>query len=93
MHDPVVWLIIAAFYAPLHFLLPVLFIVITADSRHRQLLLRHAIIDSALSMLAVFVLAIWLIPEYLMSAMLVMAIGMATPFIRIMLQRFQHESN
>ena len=89
MNDPVVWLIIAAFYAPLHYLLPVLFIVITAGSEERTGLIKKAIIDCTISMVIIFTLVLWLIPERLMMAMLIMAVGIATPFLRIILFRLK----
>ncbi len=86
MDDPVAWIIIIAFYAPLHFLLPVLVLFITgneADGLRRELI-RHALIDASVSMAAAFVLVIYLAQQGdLSTAMSILLLSMAFPFIRI----------
>jgi hypothetical protein len=86
MDDFVVWLIIAAFYAPLHFLLPVLVLFITGNETDavRSRLIRRALLDSALSMAAAFVVVIALVRQGWMSvAMGVLLVSMTLPFLRI----------
>jgi hypothetical protein len=86
----VVWIIIIGFYAPLHFLLPVLVLFITGNESEqlRKRLIRQALIDSALSLLVAFVLAILLVNlELMLLAMLVLLVSMLVPFIRIFLHR------
>lgn len=86
MDDIVVWIIIAAFYAPLHFLLPALVLFITGRESEatRRRLIRNGLIDSALSMLVAFGLVIVLVGQGRLSlAMLVLLLSMAVPFIRI----------
>lgn len=86
MNDVIVWIIIAAFYAPLHFLLPVLFLFITGreDETTRKRLIRAALIDSALSMVIAFAAVILMIRTgYLFPAMVVLLLSMTLPFIRI----------
>ena len=63
MDDPVIWIIIIAFYAPLHFMLPVLFLFIVGGETEavRKQLIRRALIDAALSMVVAFLLAIMLV--------------------------------
>jgi len=86
VNDPIIWIIIFVFYAPLHFMLPVLFLFIVGDESEaeRRLLIRHALIDAALSMVVAFVLAIVLVNyEHIALAMVVLMLFMLTPFIRI----------
>lgn len=86
MQDAIVWLIIAAFYAPLHYLLPVLVLFITgnesADVRKR--LVRSALIDATLSMAVAFAVAIYLAGrQQISTAMLVLLLAMGFPFVRL----------
>ena len=90
--DLVAWLIIVAFYAPLHLLLPVLFLLITgSEPKHvRKGLIRRALIDSTLSMAGAFAIVISIAGEGLLSeAMLVLLVSIGFPFIRIW--RHRHE--
>lgn len=85
MDAAVVWLIIALFYAPLHYLLPMLVVVMTGseegEARKRRLV--ATAIDCTLSMLIAFVVVIWLAGDQLQIAMLVLLLSMATPYLRI----------
>jgi hypothetical protein len=86
MDNLVVWLIIIAFYAPLHYLLPVVFLFITGRESEalRQRLIRRALIDSTLSLVGAFVIVIYLAEERMMStAMLILLLSMPYPFIGI----------
>ena len=86
MDNLVVWLIIIAFYAPLHYLLPVVFLVITGRESEalRQRLIRRALIDSTLSLVGAFVIVIYLAEQRMMStAMLILLLSMPYPFIGI----------
>ena len=90
MEDPIIWIIIIAFYAPLHFMLPVLFLFIVGHESEaaRKQLFRHAMIDAALSMIVAFALAIVLvIYEQIALAMIILVLTMAVPFIRIIKNR------
>ncbi|MDH5712289.1 MAG: hypothetical protein OEZ15_11605 [Gammaproteobacteria bacterium] len=96
MIDPVVWIIIIVFYAPLHFMLPVLFLFIVGDETEavRKQLIRHALIDAALSMVVAFALAIVLVNyEQMALAMVVLILFMLVPFMRILKNRreMKHE--
>ena len=96
MDDVIVWIIIAAFYAPLHYLIPVLVLFITgteADQVRRHLI-RRALIDSSLSMLVAFALVIWLTGrQQLSAAMAVLFVSMLYPFARIWLHRREISSS
>lgn len=87
MDAAVVWLIIALFYAPLHYLLPMLVVVMTGseegEARKRRLV--ATAIDCTLSMLIAFVLVIWLAGDWLQIAMFVLLLSMAAPYVRIWL--------
>lgn len=90
LDDITAWIIIIGFYAPLHFMLPVLILFITGTESEalRRTLMRRALTDSAISMAAAFVIAILLAREGLMTwAMLVLLVSMPTPFIRIIQHR------
>ena len=90
MNDPVIWIIIIAFYAPLHFMLPVLFLFIVGHESEtmRQRLIRIALIDAALSMVVAFALAIVLVNyEQIAFAMVILVLFMVVPFIRIIRNR------
>jgi len=90
VEDPVIWIIIAAFYAPLHFMLPVLFLFIVGDETEavRMQLIRRALIDAALSMVVAFAIAIMLVNySQIALAMVVLVLFMFVPFIRILRNR------
>jgi hypothetical protein len=87
MDATVVWMIVALFYAPLHYLLPMLVVVMTGseegEARKRRLV--ATAIDCTLSMLIAFVVVIWLAGDRLQIAMFVLLLSMATPYLRIWL--------
>jgi len=88
--DTIIWIIIIAFYAPLHFMLPVLFLFIVGDETEavRKQLIRRALIDAALSMVVAFALAILLVNNSQIGlAMVVLILFMLAPFIRILRNR------
>ena len=87
MDATIVWLIIALFYAPLHYLLPMLVVVMTGSEEgeaRRQRLVATAI-DCTLSMVLAFAVVIWLAAERLQVAMFVLLLSMAMPYLRIWL--------
>lgn len=87
MDATVVWLIVALFYAPLHYLLPVLVVLMTGseegEARRRRLI--ATAIDCTASMLLAFAVVIWLAGDRLQVAMLVLLLSMAAPYLRIWL--------
>lgn len=88
MNDLVVWVIIAGFYAPLHFLLPILIVFLNAENpRQRQSGIRRAVISAGLSMLAAFVIVIWLVRDDKISlAMGVLFISLLIPITQAIFQ-------
>ncbi len=90
MNEWIVWIIIAAFYAPLHFMLPVLFLFVTGEeaAAARRALVRQAVHDAALSMGAAIALAAWLTrQERIVPAMVILMLSMAFPFVGILRRR------
>lgn len=86
MNDLVIWIIVVAFYAPLHFMLPVLFLFITGTESEalRWELIRRVLRDALLSMFLAIGLAVLLVKlGWIMPAMLVLMLSMALPFVRI----------
>lgn len=86
MDSLIVWLIIIAFYAPLHYLLPVMFLFITGRESEavRRRLIRRALIDSTLSLVGAFVIVIYFAEQRMMStAMLILLLSMPYPFVGI----------
>jgi hypothetical protein len=87
MNDVTVWIIVIAFYAPLHYLLPVLFLFITGQEAEvvRRRLIKGALLDATLSMVGAFVVAIVLVElGWIGPAMLVLLASMTLPFLRIL---------
>lgn len=90
MDDTIIWIIIIAFYAPLHFMLPVLFLFIVGDETEavRKQLIQRALIDAAMSMVVAFALAILLVNNSQIGlAMVLLILFMLAPFIRILRNR------
>ena len=90
MDDPVIWIIIIAFYAPLHFMLPVLFLFIVGHESEgdRKQMIRRALIDAAISMVVAFALAIILVNNDRVGlAMVTLILFMTVPFMRIIRNR------
>ena len=86
MHDIVVWIIVAAFYAPLHYLLPVMVLFITGEEPEpvRRRLIRGALIDCTVSMLVAFAIVILLVGlGWMLPAMLILLLSIGWPFVRI----------
>jgi fatty acid desaturase len=89
MNDFIIWIIIIAFYAPLHYSLPVIILFITGNESEqvRSRLIRRALLDSTLSMILAFVCAVILVQmDQMIWAMLALLVSMPLPFVRI----FQH---
>jgi hypothetical protein len=87
MDATVVWLIIGLFYAPLHYLLPMLVVLMTGteEGEARKHRLIATAIDCTLSMAIAFAVVIWLAADRLQVAMFVLLSSMAAPYLRIWL--------
>lgn len=85
MDDIVIWIIIALFYAPLHYLVPALVVIMRSDDHERRSRLRRALLDCTVSMLASFAVVIWLVlQERITAAMVVLLVSLALPYVRIL---------
>jgi hypothetical protein len=89
MDTAVFWVIIALFYAPLHYLIPMVIVffqnVDNPAARKKQMI--ATAIDCSISMTLAFALVIWLSGERLQMAMFVLMISMSLPYFRIWLHR------
>lgn len=93
MSDPIVWIIMLGFYAPMHFMLPMLILFVTGNETpdQRKQLIRQAAIDAGLSMAVAFVLAATLVYlDQFMIAMAVLFVAMFVPLLRIFIHRKSH---
>jgi len=88
MSDAVVWLIIAAFYAPFHFMGPLGVVILTTPGDQiRRRLFRYVLVECALSMLVAFILVIWLAVDNLKLAMLILFLSMLLPYLLFIMHR------
>ena len=90
MDEVIVWLIIIGFYAPLHYLVPVLVLFITGQESEqtRRRLIRNSLIDSTASMIVAFAVVITLAYRgQMLRAMTILLLSMGFPFVRIWLHR------
>lgn len=87
MDGMIVWIIIAAFYAPLHYLIPLLVVVIKTESADvRKQSIRKTLIDCTLSMAVAFFLVIWMAENQLQSAMIILFLSMLAPYPFLLLR-------
>lgn len=85
--DTLTWVIIAAFYAPLHYLVPLLITFFRSTDRERRERLRNTALDCTLSMSLGFILVIWLAQDRLQLAMGILFLSMLFPYLRLLLVR------
>jgi hypothetical protein len=91
MSDVTVWLIALAFYAPIHYLGPLLVGVITGteDAAERKVLLRSVTIDCTLSMALAFSITLVTFRTHLQLAMGVLLLSMIVPYTHLALLRYR----
>lgn len=91
MSDTIVWIIIIAFYAPLHYLGPIMVALLTgaesSDARRREI--RLILIDCTLSMVITFTIILVLVSDHILPAMLIMLVSLFTPYIHLWWDRRQ----
>jgi hypothetical protein len=94
MEEPIVWLIILLFYAPLHYLLPLLIVFLrhAEDPEARRQHLKATAIDCTFSMVVGFSLVLVLAQDNLFPAMLILLVSLFTPYLRIALARSGNSS-
>ncbi len=85
--DALTWIIVAAFYAPLHYLVPLLVTAFRSDDTERRARLRRTAIDCTLSMSIGFGLVVWLARDNLQLAMAILFLSMLAPYLRLLLAR------
>jgi hypothetical protein len=92
MDTLIVWAIIALFYAPLHYLLPLLLVFFRYSDNEalRNQRLKTTAIDCTLSMVVSFTLVIFLAQEQLMTAMFILLGSMSLPYLRLLLRTQQN---
>jgi hypothetical protein len=85
MTDTIAWIIAIAFYAPFHYLGPLLVSFLTGRETppHCKRLIISMLIDCTLSMLIVFVAAYWLFKSDLQLAMLILFGSICIPYLHI----------
>lgn len=87
----IVWAIIILFYAPLHYLMPML-IVFFRNADDAELLRKRLIataIDCSISMTFAFGLVIFLAGKDMFISMVVLLFSMFTPYVRLLLRKPQ----
>lgn len=85
MSDLGAWLIGLAFYAPIHYLGPLLVIVLTGaeDSVTRIRLIKMVAVECTVSMLFAFALAVWLFNDHPRSAISILVTAMFVPYLHV----------
>lgn len=83
MDNIIVWGIIIGFYAPLHYLPPILMILLNTPEEKRKSGLKHAIIDCTISMLLAFVLVYLVGLDNMLLAMSILLVALFLPYIRV----------
>jgi len=88
MNEPVTWLIIALFYAPLHYLPPALIVFMGSEGGERRARLTRTLVDCSVSMVASLGTVIWLVGNgHMAPAMGIMLLSMGLPYVRLLLHR------
>lgn len=89
MSDTLVWIIALGFYAPFHYLGPLLVSFLTGHEtrfQRRQLIIK-VLIDCSVTLIVGFALAIWLFKREPTLAMLVLVVSMCLPYLHIVIAR------
>ena len=89
MSDTIVWIVAIAFYAPFHYLGPLLVSLLTGTEAlaQRKRLVINILADCTLSMFIAFALAIWLFSNNLQVAMLILVVSIFIPYLHIVVFR------
>jgi hypothetical protein len=83
MDDIIVWTIIIGFYAPLHYIPPILMILFKTPEDQRKKALTGAIIDCSLSMGLAFMLVYLVGMDNMLTAMAILLMALFLPYIRV----------
>lgn len=89
MTDTIVWFIALSFYAPFHYLGPMLVGFLTGKEapEQRKRLIKAIAIDCTISMFVAFTIAFWIFQTNLQLAMLILLISMVVPYLHIAIVR------
>ncbi|NNJ93044.1 MAG: hypothetical protein HKP55_15315 [Gammaproteobacteria bacterium] len=83
MDNTIVWIIIAGFYAPLHYMPPVLLVLFKTSEENRKPELKGALVDCTISMVLAFVLVYLVGLENMLLAMMILLAALFLPYIRV----------
>ena len=83
MDNLIVWIIIAGFYAPLHFIPPLMLVVFKTAPENRAFCMKWSIIDCSASMLLAFGLVFYFGADNILQAMIILLIALLLPYIRV----------
>lgn len=83
MDDVIVWIIIIGFYAPLHFLPPILLILFNTHTDERKQALVRAVVDCSASMVLAFVLVYFIGLDNMLLAMGILLGALFLPYVRV----------
>ena len=83
MDNIIVWAIIIGFYAPLHYLPPILMILFYTPAETRKPGLIKAVLDCTVSMVAAFVLVYLVGLDNIMLPMMILLAALFMPYIRV----------
>jgi len=83
MDDIIIWVIIIGFYAPLHFIPPILLVMFKSDKPVRSIALRRSLIDCSLSMALAFVVIYFIGLDNMLLAMAILFGAMFLPYLRV----------
>ncbi len=84
MDNTIVWIIIAGFYAPLHYIPPVLLVLFKTDEDMRAFCMKRSLIDSTISMTLAFGIVYLIGLDNMLLAMAVLLIGLLIPYFRVL---------
>lgn len=83
MDNTIVWIIIIGFYAPLHFLPPLLMTLFKTGDTDRKKALQGTAIDCGISMIVAFILVYLVGLDNMLLAMLILLVAMFLPYLRV----------
>ena len=83
MDDTIIWIIIIGFYAPLHYLPPLLMILFKTTDENRSKMLRDTATDCTVSMVFAFGLVALIGLENMLLAMFILLFAIFLPYVRV----------
>ena len=83
MDNTIVWIIIAGFYAPLHYIPPVLLVLFKTSDDMRAFCMKRSLIDSTISMAIAFALVYLVGLDNMLLAMTILLVGLLIPYLRV----------